>query len=105
MEGKLLFSVSTDLNVNLIYNTFTGIPRKMFDYTSWALCGLAKLTPNELLNLPKRAFVGLQEILHKIVNCWIHIKILKDVIMVITVQKKLLMIIGIFSSTFATKVS
>lgn len=105
MEGKSLYSVSTDLNVNLIYNTFTGIPRKMFDYTSCALHGPAKLTQNELLHLPKRAFVGHQEILHNIVNYWIQIKISKDVIMVITVQKKLVMIIGIFSSTFSTKVS
>lgn len=54
----------------------------MFDYPSWAPRGTAKLTPNELSHVPKRACVRHQEITH---NRLMHIKFLEDVIMFVIV--------------------
>ena len=41
MEGNQLYSKNTDLNVNLIQNPLTEMPRKMFDHIS-EHCGPAK---------------------------------------------------------------
>lgn len=64
MEDSLLYSETTNLNVNLLQKHLTEITRIMFDQIFWAHCGPAKLTDKIKYHIPYSEFLVFDFVFH-----------------------------------------